>query len=60
MGTRSTQQQGAQSAPTMVRAQVAPTTKTSSFVKRLTTVEITERRKDGHCFHCDELFTDGH
>jgi hypothetical protein len=44
----------------MVRAQVAPTTKTSSFVKRLTTVEIAERRKDGHCFHCDELFTDGH
>jgi hypothetical protein len=29
-------------------------------VRRLTPVEVVQRRKDGQCFHCDEFFTHGH
>jgi hypothetical protein len=60
MGARLMQQQGTQSVSNTTGAQAATTTKTPPFVKRLTTAEITERRKDGCCFHCDELFTNGH
>jgi hypothetical protein len=60
MGARSMQQQGTQSVSNTTRAQAATTAKTPPFVKRLTTAEITERRKDGCCFHCDELFINGH
>jgi hypothetical protein len=34
--------------------------KPAPTVKRLSSVEITQCRKDGHCFHCDKFFTNGH
>jgi hypothetical protein len=45
-------------APTV--ASFASVAQPSSSVKRLTTAEIAQRRKDGQCFHCDEFFTHGH
>jgi hypothetical protein len=38
----------------------ATTAKPAPVVKRLSPVEIAQRRKDGQCFHCDEHFTHGH
>jgi hypothetical protein len=29
-------------------------------IKRLMLAEIAQRRKDGKCFHCDDLFSNGH
>jgi hypothetical protein len=60
MGARSMPQPRPQAPATAAGAQASTTAKTSSFVKRLTTTEIAERRKDGRCFHCDEPFIDGH
>jgi hypothetical protein len=34
--------------------------KPTANIKRLSSAEITQRRKDGQCFHCDEFFTNGH
>jgi hypothetical protein len=45
--------------PTFSTGTQANTTK-PALVLHLSPAEITQRRKNNKCFHCDEFFTNGH
>jgi hypothetical protein len=57
---RTTTQPMAPSPTATVGSSTATNVKPASSVVRLSPTEIAQRRKDNMCFHCDELFTQGH
>jgi hypothetical protein len=48
------------SSPAPAALATASVNKPAWIAIRLTPTEIAQRRKDGKCFRCDELFTNGH
>jgi hypothetical protein len=48
------------SSPSAAASASASINKPSTGTIRLTPVKIAQRKKDGKCFYCNELFTDGH
>jgi hypothetical protein len=59
-GARYAPQQGVSSSAAPSGTAVATPAKSSPPVVRLSPTEIAQRHKDNKCFHCDELFTNGH
>jgi hypothetical protein len=57
---RTTTQPTAPSPTASAGSSTATNVKPASSVVRLSPTEIAQQRKDNMCFHCDELFTQGH